>query len=168
MPIDPDVPLPPDDHRHVIGIWLMTSPAAPCTRSIEEVEGRYYMVVRCTDSPNAEGKVGALLKKLSETEYQGANYSYRILADGRLVAYQDAEIMFEARRYHQLWPEVAANMAVLPDAAASASLHRPSGSPRRKPPRWASRGTAVPADVPNASHLRRNTNDPINHDVQTT
>jgi hypothetical protein len=114
MPIDPNVPLPPDNERRVVGTWLMINPVAPCTRSIEEVEGRYYMVVRCTDSANAEGKTGALLRRVSDTEYHGANFSYRILADGRLVAYQDADIQFEAKPYHQLWPEVAPNSRLQP------------------------------------------------------
>jgi hypothetical protein len=105
MPPDSNIPLPPDDERSVIGTWLMTSPAVPCTRSIEEVRRRYYMVVRCTDTPNAEGKTGSLLEKVSEYEYRGANFSYQILADGRLVAYKDAEVQFEAKPHNRLWPE---------------------------------------------------------------
>ena len=98
------VDLPPVEQRQIVGVWRLPPPI-PCTRSIERVGAEFYMVARCKDSPNVDGKRGDVLRKVSENEYRNASgTTYRILAGGRLVARSGAEVIFEATRQTELWP----------------------------------------------------------------
>ena len=98
------VDLPPIKQRDIIGVWRLRPPI-PCTRSIERVGAEFYMVARCKDSPNVDGKKGDLLRKLSDNEYQNASGTkYRILPDGKLVAARGTDVIFEATKQKELWP----------------------------------------------------------------
>ena len=105
------VKLPAFERRRVLGIWRMPPPI-PCTRTIEQVEDKFFMVARCISPeekekklpPGIDGSVGLPLARISETEYESTNTRYRILQSGRLVAYQEAEVIFECEPQSDIWP----------------------------------------------------------------
>ena len=86
------VPLPPLERRTLIQLWQFADPPAPVLRSIEVVEGRYYMVARVLDERGCVvgGSDGIPLERIAFNEYRQANgvdAYYRISETGELHCY---------------------------------------------------------------------------------
>ena len=94
--------LPPNEHRRVIGTWLLKDTG--CTRSIEAVQGNYFMVARCSNIPGDDK--GLPLSKLDETHYQGkvTGWAYEISEDGSLAIRTRAGSLMVAEPHAKLWP----------------------------------------------------------------
>ena len=75
--------IPADQDRRVVGTWLLKKLA--CTRSIEAVGDRYFMVSRCKGK-KADG-TGLPIRKMSAALYEGqtTSWSYEITANGSLI-----------------------------------------------------------------------------------
>ena len=75
--------IPVSENRRVVGTWLLTVMA--CTRSIEEVDDRYFMVSRCKGK-KADG-TGLPLRKMHANLYEGqtTSWSYEIAENGSLI-----------------------------------------------------------------------------------
>ncbi len=88
----PEVQLPSEESRHLVGVWAMSFPNVKMNRSIELSEGEHYLVSRVVDEQGVRlgGDAGFLLDKISESEYRGTGQNrttYRITPDGRLESY---------------------------------------------------------------------------------
>jgi hypothetical protein len=84
------VRLPPLDKRKVLGIWLATTEAAPCTRSLEQVGADIYMVNRCMGGQF--GDLGRRLMKSGIRAYvpiggNNPHLLYVVRDDGHLELY---------------------------------------------------------------------------------
>ena len=75
--------IPAGQDRRVIGTWWVK--ALACTRSIEEVGDRYFMVSHCKGK-NPDG-TGLPLRKMSASLYAGqtTTWTYEIAANGSLI-----------------------------------------------------------------------------------
>lgn len=114
LPATSAVRLPPENDRNFVGVWLLQA-APSCTRTIEEVSGKYFITPRCLDIPGANGTHGWPLERLSQTEFRVAtNVTYQIGRDGVLVAYVNSQVAFQAKPFWQLWPEKASNSSMQP------------------------------------------------------
>ena len=111
MPIEKTVKLPPLEERSVLGVWRLPPPI-PCTRTIELVDNNYFMVARChskeakkkKEPPAPDGSLGVPLVRISDTEYEATGTRYRIASGGRLIAFRDAEVLFECEPQGDIWP----------------------------------------------------------------
>lgn len=94
--------LPPNEFRRVIGTWLLKETG--CTRSIEAVQGNYFMVARCSNVRDDEK--GLPLTKQSETNYLGkaTGWAYEIDGEGKLNIRTRAGASMVAEPHKKLWP----------------------------------------------------------------
>ena len=98
------------NERRVVGVWLVRNMPVPCTRSIEEAFGRFYVVSRMLDEEGKQtaavnGSRGLPVERVSPTEYRSATgTTYLVQDDGGLLSYQEAEVLFEASPHKELWP----------------------------------------------------------------
>jgi hypothetical protein len=106
------IPLPQQHLREVLGVWAMVLPGAKLNRSIDVVEGKFYLVSRLVseDGNRVGGEQGMLLRKVSEGEYHGTgpNQSvYRIAPGGELLSYikGESEPSMQGVPCQSLWPE---------------------------------------------------------------
>lgn len=94
--------IPTGEQRRVVGTWLMKTLA--CTRSIEEIGDRYFMVSRCKDK--REDGNGLPLRKMHAALYEGktTTWSYEIAENGTLIMRNSrgAELIGEPQA--GLWP----------------------------------------------------------------
>ena len=102
-----DVTLPPVSARKILGTWVTNAlPPAACTRSFEQVAGKVYDVVRCSDGSGGEDgrqvtRVNAS-KFVSRTSTSGDHYV--ILQNGDLsVRDKQGEVGVEPKQAG-LWP----------------------------------------------------------------
>ncbi len=102
-----DVALPPLTARRIIGTWPTTAlPPATCTRSFEEVKGKVYDVVRCSDGSG--GNDGRQLTRVSPNKFLSRTSTsgdhYVILKNGDLsIRDKDGEVGVE-KKQSGLWP----------------------------------------------------------------
>lgn len=98
--------LPPQIERTVLGTWRMVEPDIRCTRSIERVKERYFLVARCPEIPGANGESGLPLAKVSDRIYRNkAGSIYEIQPDGALNMITNGHIDMRTRPQKELWPE---------------------------------------------------------------
>ena len=94
--------IPNGEQRRVVGTWLLRTLA--CTRSIEEVGERHFMVSRCTGK--REDGTGLPLRKIHAALYEGqtTTWSYEIADNGSLVmrSRNGSELIGEP--HVELWP----------------------------------------------------------------
>ena len=95
--------LPPNEFRRVIGTWLLKETG--CTRSIEAVQGNYFMVARCRDVRSDDK--GLPLSKQDDMHYLGkaTGWAYEIAEDGKLNIRTRAGATMVAEPHDKLWPE---------------------------------------------------------------
>jgi hypothetical protein len=100
------VPLPPESDRVVIGTWRLVEPDIKCTRSIEQVAERFYMVARCVDIAGVNGTRGLPLTRTTERVYRNqAGSTYEIQEDGMLFMIAGGHIDMRGRPQKELWPK---------------------------------------------------------------
>jgi len=94
--------IPTGESRRVLGTWFLQK--LGCTRSIEEVGERYFMVSRCPGK--AEDGDGLPLRKLSDVWYEGktTGWTYRILDSGALLMRSARGSEWHGEPHHSLWP----------------------------------------------------------------
>ncbi len=94
--------IPAGESRRVLGTWLMKT--LGCTRSIEEVGQRYFMVSRCKDK--REGGDGLPLRKVSAVLYEGltTGWSYTINENGVLIMRSRRGSEYVGEPHGALWP----------------------------------------------------------------
>jgi hypothetical protein len=102
--------LPPFSERQLLGNWLIEG--MPLTRSIELLEGEYFLVSRLLTDAGLPvgGDQGLLLTKLSDTEFRGVppnTMTYRILPTGELLCQAPGEKAPSMRGipHKELWPQ---------------------------------------------------------------
>lgn len=103
-----EVTLPPLNQRKVLGTWMgMQVMGGTCSRSFEEVHGRVYEVVRCSDCSG--GKTGTpLVKGAGNTFTRPARRNgeyFRILPNGNLASYDRDGLIDNYPRLSGLWPQ---------------------------------------------------------------
>ncbi len=93
--------IPSSGPRHVVGTWFLKETG--CTRSIEEVEERFYMVSRCK---HKQPDSGLPLQKINEQLYTGktTNWWYEITDEGVLKMRNARGTEYYANPYSKLWP----------------------------------------------------------------
>jgi len=100
--------LPPIECRVVVQTWKLIDPPINCTRSIELVDGDFFIVSRCRDSDNKPfgGNEGARLQQISSTSWMGVmnKVLWEVKTDGSLVATQDGVLAFMGLPWRTLWP----------------------------------------------------------------
>ena len=94
--------IPTGQERHRVGTWLVKS--LGCTRSIEEVGERFFMVSRCKGK-KADG-TGLPLRKMSAVLYEGetTTWSYEITENGSLLMRSRRGIELFGEPHADLWP----------------------------------------------------------------
>lgn len=94
--------IPRNAPRHVVGTWLLKETG--CTRSIEEVGERYFMVSRCKAKKSSNTSLP--IKKVSERQYAGLTtaWSYEISDDGMLILRSASGKELSAAPHAALWP----------------------------------------------------------------
>jgi hypothetical protein len=94
--------IPADQDRRVVGTWLLKKLA--CTRSIEAVGDRYFMVSRCKGK-KADG-TGLPIRKMSAALYEGqtTSWSYEIAANGSLIMRSRRGVELIGEPHAGLWP----------------------------------------------------------------
>jgi hypothetical protein len=99
-------PLPPESQRVIVGTWRLIEPDVKCTRSIERVDERYYMVARCSDMPGVNGSRGFPLTRVSERVYRNqVGATFEIQTDGMLFMVVSGNIDMRGRPQKELWPQ---------------------------------------------------------------
>lgn len=93
--------IPKTGERHVVGTWFLKETG--CTRSIEEVGERFYMVSRCKHKAPERGLP---LQKINEQLYTGrtTNWSYEIIDGGALKMFNARGAEYYAKPHAGLWP----------------------------------------------------------------
>lgn len=111
-----DVNLPPMEQRKIIGTWLTMSISGSCTRSFEEVNGKVYDVVRCSDGSG--GKTGQAITQVSARKFLSPRSStgdhFVILKNGDLELRDKRGLVDIEPRYAGLWPTKQNKAAQLP------------------------------------------------------
>ena len=94
--------IPVGQDRRVVGTWLLKTMA--CTRSIEEVGDRYFMVSRCKGK-KADG-TGLPIRKMSASLYEGqtTNWSYEIAENGSLIMRNRKGVELIGEPHADPWP----------------------------------------------------------------
>ena len=94
--------IPTGEQRRVVGTWLLKTLA--CTRTIEEVGERYFMVSRCTGK--REDGTGLPLRKMNSALYEGQTtaWSYKIAENGSLVMRNRRGTELIGEPQADLWP----------------------------------------------------------------
>lgn len=100
--------IPPDAPRHVVGVWRLKT--SPCTRSIEQVAGRHFIVARCPQLEGVDGSVGIPLTQESAQAYRNrSGVVYEVQADGRLLVKIGSEVFDEGLPHRDTANKDAAN-----------------------------------------------------------
>jgi len=97
-------PLPKDAQRQVLGIWKLDNPS--CTRALEQISNRFFIVARCRQPADIDGSTGIPLTRVSETSYK--NFSgvvYEIDGEGHLLVKVGNEVFERGVPQKSLWPE---------------------------------------------------------------
>ena len=94
--------IPVGQDRRVVGTWWVK--ALACTRSIEAVGERYFMVSRCKGK-KADG-TGLPIRKMSASLYEGqtTNWSYEIADNGSLIMRNRKGVELIGEPHADLWP----------------------------------------------------------------
>lgn len=107
-----ETPLPPIEDRKVIGTWLIAEPGFHMTRSIEQVDEKFYLVVRMRGNDGAElgGDAGLPLERVSQTQFKGVPPNptkYTIDEHGSLLCASPAAkgVFFIGKPQTALWPK---------------------------------------------------------------
>lgn len=100
-----DVTLPPQDQRTVVGTWFDKD--TRCTRSLEEVKKRVYLVLRCSDGSG--GNDGREVVRTGKSKYAKKESSrtgdyYLINKDSTLGIYDNQGIIDTLPRHPTLRP----------------------------------------------------------------
>jgi hypothetical protein len=75
---------PKDAQRQVVGIWKLND--SGCTRAIEQIASRFFMVARCPRSAERDGSIGIPLTRVSENSYENpSGLIYEIDEEGYLL-----------------------------------------------------------------------------------
>ena len=94
--------LPRDAQRDVIGIWRLRD--SRCTRSIEQIADRFFMVSRCPHLPDVDGSVGFPLTRLTDQRYRNrSGVDYEIQADRHLLVMVNGEVFDRGVPQQDLW-----------------------------------------------------------------
>jgi hypothetical protein len=106
------VQLPPQAERQIVGNWLISEPGMHMTRSIELVEGEYFLVSRLLGKAGEQigGDQGLRLVKVSEFEFRGCPPNimvYTINSNGELLcqAPLEKEVSLHGVPQSELWPQ---------------------------------------------------------------
>ena len=102
-----EVDLPPTEQRVIVGTWLEWIGSTTCTKRIEKVKTKLYMVLRCADGSG--GKTGNELVKVSATKFRpkaASRYGdyYVIFAGGELGVYDTQGPIATLPKHPRLWP----------------------------------------------------------------
>ena len=94
--------IPVGQDRRVVGSWWVK--ALSCTRSVEEVGDRYFMVSRCKGK-KADGS-GLPIRKMNASLYEGqtTNWSYEIAENGSLIMRSHGGVELIGEPHADLWP----------------------------------------------------------------
>ena len=94
--------IPVGQDRRVVGTWWVK--ALSCTRSIEEVGDRYFMVSRCKGK-KADG-TGLPIRKMNAALYEGqtTNWSYEIADNGSLIMRNRKGVELIGEPHADPWP----------------------------------------------------------------
>lgn len=94
--------IPASENRRIVGTWLLKT--LDCTRSIEAVEDRFFMVSRCRGK--AEDGSGLPIRKVQANLYEGqtTNWSYHIAEDGSLTMRNRRGLEYFGEPHAELWP----------------------------------------------------------------
>lgn len=94
--------IPVGQDPRVVGTWLLKTMA--CTRSIEEVGDRYFMISRCKGK-KADG-TGLPIRKINAVLYEGqtTNWSYEITDNGLLIMRNRKGVELIGEPHADLWP----------------------------------------------------------------
>lgn len=96
--------LPKDAPRQIFGIWKLRSP--DCTRAIEQIGDRFFIVARCLDSARIDGSIGIPLTRITATSYRNlSGVTYEIDAEGHLLVKVDEDVFDRGVPLKNLWPE---------------------------------------------------------------
>lgn len=102
------VSLPPIEERVVVQTWRLTEPPVNCTRSLELVGQKAYIVSRCLDLDGKPfgGKDGTLVERESDSTWVSPSNQivWRVEPNGSLVATKDGETVFTGIPCQTLWP----------------------------------------------------------------
>lgn len=102
-----EVTLPPLSQRKILGTWPnMKVIGATCNRTFEEVKGRVYEVVRCSDCSG--GKTGTPLVKGADNTFtrparRNGEY-FKIMPNGNLASYDRDGLIDNYPKQSGLWP----------------------------------------------------------------
>lgn len=93
--------IPEHAERRIVGTWLLHE--THCTRSIEEINERYFMVSRCKGK---HADSGLPLQKINAQLYTGktTNWSYEIADSGELKMRSASGRELIATPSSHLWP----------------------------------------------------------------
>jgi len=77
--------------RQIIGIWRLND--SGCTRAIEQIASRFFIVARCPQSIDMDSYIGIPLTRISETSYKNpSGLIYEIDEAGYLLIKDGSEI----------------------------------------------------------------------------
>jgi hypothetical protein len=96
--------LPRDAERKVVGIWKLRDPS--CTRAIEQIFDRFFIVARCREPADIDGSIGIPLSRVSHNSFQNlSGVTYEIQKDGHLLVKVGDEVFDRGAPHKNLWPE---------------------------------------------------------------
>jgi hypothetical protein len=96
--------LPKDAQRQTLGIWKLKD--SKCTRAIEQIASRFFIVARCLQPADIDGSIGIPLTRASETSYKNlSGVTYEIDGEGHLLVKVGNEVFDRGLPQKNLWPE---------------------------------------------------------------
>ncbi|WP_157360051.1 hypothetical protein [Caldimonas brevitalea] len=96
--------LPAAAGRQVIGTWKLQD--GTCTRSIEQIVDRFFIVARCRHPADIDGSIGIPLSRLSERAFRNrSGVRYEIQEDGTLHVIANDIVYDRGTPQKDLWPQ---------------------------------------------------------------
>ncbi len=94
--------IPASENRRIVGTWLLRT--LDCTRSIEAVNDRFFMVSRCRGK--AQDGSGLPIRRVQADLYEGqtTNWTYQIAENGSLVMRNRRGMEYIGEPHADLWP----------------------------------------------------------------
>ena len=102
-----EVDLPPVAQRQIVGTWLEKIGQTTCTKGIEKVKAKLYLVLRCDDGSG--GNTGNELVGVNATKFRPKASSrngdyYIVSATGELQIYDKQGLIDVLPKHSALWP----------------------------------------------------------------